>query len=95
MKDHDVDDRMTPVEEFDISGDGGILKRVIARGGELIPKAAIANIVYIGKLSDGTIFDRSSARGDFFSFKVGRRVAVLALDLAVATMRRGEKCILV
>jgi FK506-binding protein 4/5 len=95
MKPREIDDRMAPIEVFDISGDGGILKRITAPGGVLIPKGATASVVYIGRLMDGTVFDRSSTRGDSFSFEVGRRGAVLALDLAVATMRRGEKCILV
>jgi FK506-binding protein 4/5 len=95
MKTREIDDRMAPIEVFDITGDGGILKRITAPGGVLIPKGATANVAYIGRLMDGTVFDRSSKRGDSFSFEVGRLVAVLALDLAVATMRRGEKCILI
>jgi FK506-binding protein 4/5 len=95
MKADEIDDRMTPIEVFDISGDGGILKRITAAGGALIPRGATAHLSYTGRLTDGNVFDCSSARGDSFSFKVGRRVAVLALDLAVVTMRKGEKCILV
>ena len=47
----------------DITGDGGILKKILTPGnGEMIPDNVVAIVHYTGKLVDGTVFDRSISR---------------------------------
>ena len=83
------------IEILNVSGDGGILKCITLAGTIPIPCNVIARILYTGKLVDGTVFDSTSFREEPFTFKVGSREAVLALDLAVAGMKMGEKCHLI
>jgi FKBP-type peptidyl-prolyl cis-trans isomerase len=43
----------------DITGDGGIFKKVITPGnGEKIPENVVAIVHYTGTLLDGSVFDR-------------------------------------
>ena len=83
-------------EVFDVSGDGGIMKRIIVDGavGEEVPEDVVAIVHYTGRLLDGTVFDSSVKRGQPFTFNLGRREVILGWDKGVATMRKGEKCIL-
>ena len=90
-----TDETREKIEILNESGDGGILKCITLAGTVPIPRNVIARILYTGKLVDGTVFDSTSFRGEPFSFKVGNREAVLALDLAVAGMKMGEKCHLI
>lgn len=58
----------------DISGDGGLLKKVLKPGsGEAIPPGKVAIVHYTGRLLDGTEFDCSKKRGSPFSFNLGKR----------------------
>ena len=58
----------------DISGDGGLLKKILTAGnGEMIPPNMTAIVHYTGKLLDGTVFDSSKTRGTPFSFNIGKR----------------------
>jgi FKBP-type peptidyl-prolyl cis-trans isomerase len=90
-----ADETCAKVEVLNVSSDGGILKCITLAGTTPIPSNVIARILYTGKLVDGTVFDSTSFRGEPFTFKVGNREAVLALDLAVAGMKMGEKCHLI
>ena len=87
----EVDDKIPTIETIDVLGDGGLLKRVLSKGTELIPRGATAIIHYTGKLEDGTVFDSSASRGVPYTFKIGFREVILGWDLGIATMRRGEK----
>mmetsp|Transcript_26214 Transcript_26214/g.56873 ORF Transcript_26214/g.56873 Transcript_26214/m.56873 type:complete len:609 (-) Transcript_26214:472-2298(-) len=49
---------------------------------------------YVGTLEDGTKFDSSRDRGDLFSFPLGQGRVIKGWDVGVATMKKGEKCIL-
>lgn len=58
----------------DISGDGGLLKKILTKGnGELIPAGKVAVVHYTGRLLDGTEFDSSKKRGNPFEFNLGKR----------------------
>lgn len=83
-------------DALDVSGDGGIMKRIIVDGavGEGVPQDVVAIVHYTGRLLDGTVFDSSIKRGQPFTFNLGRREVILGWDKGVATMRKGEKCIL-
>ena len=87
----EADDKIPTIETIDVLGDGGMLKRVLSEGTELIPRGATAIIHYTGKLEDGTVFDSSASRGVPYTFKIGFREVILGWDLGIATMRRGEK----
>ena len=87
----EVDDKIPTIETIDVLGDGGLFKRVLSEGTELIPRGATAIIHYTGKLEDGTVFDSSASRGVPYTFKIGFREVILGWDLGIATMRRGEK----
>lgn len=83
-------------EELDLSGDGGVKKKILKEGvGEELPsKGCRVSLHYTGTLLDGTQFDSSVERGVPFEFELGRESVIKAFDMGVATMRKGEKCIL-
>lgn len=85
-------------EAEDLSGDGGVLKKVLVsapEGADSPPQNVNVSVHYTGTLaSDGTKFDSSVDRGDQFKFKLGAGQVIKAWDLGVASMKRGEKCIL-
>ncbi|XP_055682652.1 FK506-binding protein 59 isoform X2 [Lutzomyia longipalpis] len=82
--------------EIDISGDGGVKKKILKEGeGEEFPsKGCRVSLHYTGTLLDGTQFDSSVERNVPFEFELGRESVIKAFDMGVATMRKGEKCIL-
>ncbi|XP_054264427.1 FK506-binding protein 59 isoform X2 [Macrosteles quadrilineatus] len=83
---------------FDISpaGDGGVLKEIIKHGeGEYTPNAGCkVSVHYTGTLTDGTKFDSSKDRNQPFEFNLGKGQVIKAWDIGVATMKRGEVCML-
>jgi FKBP-type peptidyl-prolyl cis-trans isomerase len=83
-------------EAIDITGDGGLMKKITVDGkaGEEVPSNVQAVVHYTGRLLDGTVFDSSVKRGQPFTFNLGRREVILGWDKGVATMKKGEKCIL-
>lgn len=84
------------VDGEDITGDGGIMKKVLVEGmaGEEVPLNVVAVVHYTGRLLDGTVFDSSVKRGKPFTFNLGKREVILGWDKGVATMKKGEKCLL-
>lgn len=79
----------------DISGDGGLLKKILEEGTGESP-APLDEVVahYVGTLDDGTVFDSSRARGQPFKFQIGKRQVIKGWDQGFATMKKGEKAIL-
>lgn len=75
----------------------GVLKEILTTGsGEESPcKGNKVFVHYTGKLVDGTKFDSSVDRGEKFSFTLGKGEVIKAWDIGVATMKRGEKCLLI
>ena len=48
-----------PESGEDITGDGGVLKKIITPGnGEMIPDNVVAIVHYTGMLTNKTVFDR-------------------------------------
>ena len=63
-----------------------------AGAGECPPAGATVEVDYVGTFPDGKEFDSSVKRGKHFSFKLGAGQVIKGWDLAVATMKKGEKC---
>lgn len=84
------------MEEVEVPGtDGGLHKTVLVEGtGNRPVKGSKVTVHYVGKLEDGTIFDSSRDRGDYFEFNLGRGQVIKGWDKGVATMRIGEKSVL-
>uniref|UniRef100_A0A2M4AMF4 peptidylprolyl isomerase n=1 Tax=Anopheles triannulatus TaxID=58253 RepID=A0A2M4AMF4_9DIPT len=86
------------MEEFiDLSGDGGVQKRILQEGtGEEKPaKGCTVSLHYTGTLdADGKKFDSSRDRNEPFQFTLGQGSVIKAFDMGVASMKLGEKCIL-
>jgi len=79
----------------DISGDGGILKKLIKEGsGDVPPKGSNVQVHYVGTFTDGSKFDSSRDRGKEFSFRLGNGQVIKGWDQGVATMKKGELSIL-
>lgn len=83
-------------EFIDISGDGGILKKITSEGhGSETPETGHeVRAHYTGTLEDGTVFDSSVKRGKEFKFTIGQGQVIRGWDQGFATMKRGEKAIL-
>lgn len=76
--------------------DGGVLKEVLIEGtGDEYPAVGDkVKVHYVGTLEDGSQFDSSRDRGEHFEFTLGQGQVIRAWDLGVASMKKGEKCIL-
>lgn len=83
-------------KEIDLSGDGGVLKKVVQEGeGDATPMDGCkVSLHYTGKLTNGEQFDSSLTRQEPFEFVLGRGSVIKAFDMGVATMKKGEKCVL-
>lgn len=90
----ETNDTNEPKEE-DLSGDGGVLKKIITTGNgwEKPNTGDRVEVHYTGRLEDGTIFDSSVERGDKFSFNVGKGEVIKGWDIGVKSMKRGQKAI--
>ncbi|MFH4977637.1 hypothetical protein AB6A40_004346 [Gnathostoma spinigerum] len=86
-------------EQIDLTPEknGGVLKKILREGtGELTPKKGDTVFVhYVGTLQEnGEKFDSSRDRNDLFSFELGRGKVIKGWDLGVASMKKGELCML-
>eukprot|EP01038_Epipyxis_sp_PR26KG_P011382 gene11382-15258_t len=79
----------------DISGDGGILKKIIQEGeGDSPAPLDEVEAHYTGTLDDGTKFDSSRDRGKTFKFTIGKGQVIKGWDQGFASMKLGERAIL-
>ena len=76
--------------------DGGLFKEILQEGtGEDRPmKSDEVFVQYTGRLLSGEVFDSSLDKNEPFQFKLGAGAVIKGWDVGVATMRKGEKCIL-
>lgn len=81
---------------IDISGNGGLLKKVIVPGtGDSFPQPGDEVCAhYTGTLDDGSIFDSSRTRGKIFKFTIGKGQVIKGWDEGFASMTIGEQAIL-
>lgn len=85
-----------PEGEIDISGDRGVLKKILQEGTgvETPGNGCNVSLHYTGTLLDGTKFDSSLDRNQPFEFGLGKGSVIKAFDMGIATMKLNEKCIL-
>jgi peptidylprolyl isomerase len=83
-------------EYVDISGDGGLLKKITVEGSDdHYPQTGDEVIAhYTGTLDDGTVFDSSRSRGQPFKFIIGQGQVIKGWDQGFAGMKKGEKALL-
>ena len=85
----------TPAMAVALTADGGIMKEVLREGdGDQPPAGANVKAHYTGTLLDGTVFDSSVKRGRPFAFTIGVGQVIKGWDVGIASMRKGEKCVL-
>lgn len=82
--------------QIDLSGDGGVLKLITCEGvGVETPSDGCKVVLhYTGRLVDGTKFDSSLDRNEPFEFSLGKGQVIKAFDMGIASMKKGEKCVL-
>lgn len=74
----------------------GIFQKVIRAGsGDVPAKGDTVAVIYKGMLLDGKVFDQSALSGGPFKFRVGTGEIIEGWDKVVATMRKGEKRLVV
>lgn len=83
-------------ESIDVSGDGGVLKKILREGeGDETPKSGFTvSLHYTGTLLDGTQFDSSRPRNQPFEFNLGSGAVIKGFEMGIPTMKKGEKCLL-
>lgn len=78
---------MAEEEWIDISGDGGIMKKVLSPGNGVTPvKGDEIEAHYTGTLEDGTKFDSSRDRNKVFKFVIGNGQVIKGWDQGFITM---------
>lgn len=86
------EDELAVGKAMDVTGDGGVLKRLVAVGrGSNMPSGATVKVRYSGALADGTVFD--STADDGFEFVLGTGKVIKGWEAGVATMKLGEKAV--
>eukprot|EP00760_Papus_ankaliazontas_P017214 PhM_4_TR17070/c0_g1_i1/m.87207/K09571/FKBP4_5; FK506-binding protein 4/5 len=85
-------------EEVEVPNTDGKLHKTLLVAGtpNTTPKdGAKVSVHYVGTLaSDGSKFDSSRDRDQLFEFDLGKGSVIKGWDVGVATMNKGEKCIL-
>ena len=72
-----------------------LTKEVLVEGtGSCPPQGTEVSVHYTGKFPDGSKFDSSVDRGEPFKFTVGAGQVIRGWDEGVASMKKGEKCLL-
>lgn len=83
-------------EDISPDKDGGLFKKIITpgNGSEKPYTGNEVSVHYTGRLLNGEVFDSSVERNEKFKFKLGQSQVIKGWDVGVATMTRGEKCLL-
>ena len=83
-------------EDITPDKDGGVYKAQLSPPVENVGpyKGDEVFVHYTGKFLSGEIFDTSVERNETFKFKLGSGTVIKAWDVGVATLKKGEKCLL-
>lgn len=79
----------------DVTGDNKVLKKLIkvGEGYDHPNEGSLAKVVYIGKLDDGTVFERKGSDEEPFEYVCLEGQLNESLDSAIMTMKKGEEAI--
>lgn len=70
----------------------GIRYIILQAGHDDAPKPGDkVDVLYVGRLLNGPVFDQTADREHPFSFRVGRQMVIDGWDQILAQMKRGEK----
>ncbi len=70
----------------------GIRYIILQAGHDEAPKTGDKlDVLYVGRLLNGTVFDQTADREHPFSFRVGRQMVIDGWDQILTQMKRGEK----
>jgi len=84
------------IEKTYLTEDNGIIKYILKEGtGNTPNNGQIVKAHYTGKLLNGTKFDSSIDRNEPFEFTLGIQQVIELWDLGFASMKKGEKAILI
>lgn len=85
-----------PEDAVDLSGDGGVFKKILRAGEGPKPKDGYTmHMHYVGRLMDnGKLFDSSRKRDQEFLFRLHRGQVIKSWDIGVASMNVGELALL-
>lgn len=84
------------IDEVHLTQDGGLIKRIYTKGEEPVPeKGQEVTVNYTGRLEDGSIFDKSSDRGEPLKFVIGTGQVIKGWDIGIMSMQLGEKAELI
>mmetsp|Transcript_1869 Transcript_1869/g.2060 ORF Transcript_1869/g.2060 Transcript_1869/m.2060 type:complete len:133 (+) Transcript_1869:207-605(+) len=87
-----------------LTADKGVLKKIIEEGkeaeyeddDETPPEGAMVSVHYTGSFPEtGKVFESSYKLGQPFCFTIGERGVVQGWQVAVPTMKQGEKCVVI
>ena len=81
------------MDSTNVTNDGGVTKQILDEGnGDLPIQGKKVTVSYIGKFTDGKIFDQSDAK-DPFVFTLGKGEVIKGWDVGVATMKLNERAV--
>ncbi|XP_044505306.1 70 kDa peptidyl-prolyl isomerase-like [Mangifera indica] len=80
---------------INITGDGKVFKKItkVGEGFDRPGEGSLVKVMYIGKLEDGTIFERKGSDEEPYEFLTLEENINEGLDRAIMTMKKGEQAI--
>ncbi|GMP97920.1 hypothetical protein CsSME_00046001 [Camellia sinensis var. sinensis] len=78
---------------IDVTRDKKVLKKIlnVGEGFDRPNEGSLAKVIYIGKLQDGSVFERKGSNEEPFEYICFEEQINEGLDRAIMTMRKGEK----
>ncbi|KAJ6747659.1 PEPTIDYLPROLYL ISOMERASE [Salix koriyanagi] len=76
-----------------VTDDKKVLKKIVkaGEGFDRPTEGSHVKVTYVGKLGDGTVFDRKGTDGEPFEFITSEEQVNEGLDMAIMTMKKGER----
>ncbi|KAJ6408419.1 hypothetical protein OIU84_011684 [Salix udensis] len=76
-----------------VTDDKKVLKKIVkaGEGFDRPTEGSRVKVIYVGKLGDGTVFDRKGTDGEPFEFITSEEQVNEGLDMAIMTMKKGER----